>query len=146
MTSAVGATVGARRRRPAVVLACALAGVCGAGGALGAHADRRARAPHLPAVLDQSPDGVVALSGVLVEDASVGANGVRLRLAVHRMAEQDVDGGESVALTVGGALAEPQMAQWRAGRAIRTPRRCGGRRTISIPASPTTDWRWRAAA
>ncbi len=120
VTSAVGATVGACRRRPAVVLACALAGVGGAGGALGAHADRRARAPQLPAVLDQSPDGVVTLTGVLVEDASVSANGVRLRLAVHRMAEQDVDGAETVALTVGGTLAEPQMAAWRAGRTIRT--------------------------
>ena len=120
VTSTVGATVGACRRRPAVVLACALAGVGGAGGALGAHADRRARTPQLPAVLDQSPDGVVTLTGVLVEDASVSANGVRLRLAVHRMAEQEVDGAETVALTVGGTLAEPQMTAWRAGRTIRT--------------------------
>jgi competence protein ComEC len=31
-----------------------------------------------------------------------------------------VDGAETVALTVGGTLAEPQMTAWRAGRTIRT--------------------------
>ncbi len=109
------------RRRPWVVLACGLAGTCAAGLALGAHADRRARAPQLPALLDQvHSGGVVTLSGVLEEDASAGANGVRLRLAVHRFAGRQVDGAETAALTVGGTLAEPQMAQWRAGRTIRT--------------------------
>jgi hypothetical protein len=45
---------------------------------------------------------------------------VRLRLAVHRFAGRPVDGAEAAALNVGGAFAEPQMAQWRAGRTIRT--------------------------
>jgi len=114
-----GAALGAHRGRPGIVLAGALAGASAAGAALGAHADRRARAPELPALLDQlRPDGVVALSGVLEEDASVGANGVRLRLAVHRFADRGVDGGETAALTVSGTLADPQMALWRAGRTV----------------------------
>ena len=45
---------------------------------------------------------------------------MRLRLAVHRFAGRPVDGAEAAALNVGGTLAEPQMAQWRAGRTIRT--------------------------
>jgi competence protein ComEC len=117
---ALGAAVGAAGRRPWMVLACGLAGACAAGAALGANADRRARTPQLPALLDQlHSGGVIRLAGVLEEDASAGANGVRLRLAVHRFADSEVDGAEAAALTVGGTLAEPQMAQWRAGRAIR---------------------------
>ncbi len=119
---AVGATVGAFRGRPWMALACALAGACAAGVALGVHADRRARTPQLPALLDEvHADGVVMLGGVLEADASAGANGVRLRLAVHRFADRDVDGAETAALTVSGTLAEQQMAHWRAGRAVQTP-------------------------
>ncbi|MBK5295662.1 MAG: DNA internalization-related competence protein ComEC/Rec2 [Vicinamibacteria bacterium] len=119
---AVCAIVGAFRGRPWMVLACALAGACAAGAALGAHADRHARAPQLPALLDQvHADGVVMLGGVLEGDASAGANGVRLRLAVHRFADSDVDGAEAAALTVSGTLAKQQMAHWRAGRAVQTP-------------------------
>ena len=36
------------------------------------------------------------------------------------LATETVDGAEVASLTVGGTLAEPQMAQWRAGRAIQT--------------------------
>ena len=118
---AAGSAIGAHRGRPGIVLAGALAGACAAGAALGAHADRRARAPELPALLDQlRPGGVVALSGVLEEDASPGANGVRLRLAVRRFADRDTDGGETAALTVSGTLADPQIARWRAGRTVHT--------------------------
>ncbi len=90
---ALGAAVGRARRRPWMVVACGLAGACAAGAALGADADRRARAPQLPALLDQvHSGGVIRLSGVLEEDASAGANGVRLRLAVHGFADHEVDG------------------------------------------------------
>ena len=116
-----GAPFALRYRRTAVVLAVALAGVGGAGLALGSHADRRAQDPHLPALLERiRTDSVARLDGFIEEDASAGANGVRLRLAVFRIADIDVDGWESVALTVGGALAEPQMGEWRAGRVIHT--------------------------
>ena len=120
VSSAVGATVGAPACAARVVFACGLAGVWAAGDGAG-----RARRRPSPCA---APSGAarpgharrcVELSGVLDEDASAGANGVRLRLAVHRFAGQEVDGAETVALTVGGTLAEPRMAQWRAGRAIR---------------------------
>jgi competence protein ComEC len=121
LSSALGAAVGAGRRRGWVAFTCGVAGVLAAGAALGSHADRRARAPRLPALLDQSPGGgVVSLGGVLEEDASPGVNGVRLRLVVQRFGDEEVDGNEVASLTVGGALAEPQMAQWRAGRTIQT--------------------------
>ncbi len=78
-------------------------------------------APRLPALLDQvHGGGVVTLRGVLEEDASPGVNGVRLRLAVQRFGDEEVDGAEVASLTVGGTLAEPQMARWRAGRTIQT--------------------------
>lgn len=114
-----GAAAGLWRGRAGVVLVCALGGMCAAGLALGVHADQRARTPVLPALLDQTPPGVVDVSGMLEDDASAGANGVRLRLSVRQLAGRAVDGAEAVALTVGGAFAEAQMAQWRAGRVIR---------------------------
>ena len=118
---AAGAAHGAHCGRLRVVVASALVGASAAGAALGAHADRRARGPELPALLDElRPDGAVVLSGLLEEDASVGANGVRLRLAVQKLAGRTVDGSEAVALTVSGTLAQPQAAHWRAGRAVQT--------------------------
>ena len=119
---AAGGALGAHRGHPVIVLAGALAGASAAGAALGAHADRRARAPELPALLDQlRPGGVVSLSGVLEEDASPGANGVRLRLAVRSFADRKTDGGEMVSLTVSGILAEPQIVRWKAGRTVQMP-------------------------
>lgn len=115
-----GAAAGLWSGRGRVVLVCALGGTCAAGLALGEHADHRAAAPVLPALLDRAPAGVVELSGTLEDDASVGANGVRLRLSVNQFTGHTVHGAETAALTVGGAFAEAQMARWRAGRAIRT--------------------------
>ena len=91
--------------------------------------------------------GVCRLTGVLDEDASAGANGVRLRLAVRRFADHEVDGAETVALTVGGALAG--TADGAMARRPRHPHSRDASASGALPQSGrrlTTDWRWPAAA
>ncbi len=107
------------RRRP---LTAAVAGTCGlaaAGAALGAGAERRAQSPGLAAVAGTGAP--VVLEGVLVEDASESAAGIRLRLAVTRADEVDADGREIAALTVGGTLAADATERWLVGRRVRAP-------------------------
>ncbi len=107
------------RRAPVGVFAAAVSGVLAAGVALGAVAERRAQAPRLAAVAGSGAPLLV--EGVLVEDASEGPAGVRLRVAVTRAGDLHVDGAESAALTVGGTLASDRIGEWRAGRTIRAP-------------------------
>ncbi len=147
----------ARRRRDRSALCVRGPSWCSPAALAGAWAARdgagRARRPASPCAAPSGAarpvhaGGVVALSGVLDEDASAGANGVRLRLAVYRFAEQEVDGAETVALTVGG-----DARRAADGAVARRPRHSRGRDASPSGALPqsrrraTTGWPWRAAA
>ncbi len=112
--------IGLVRQSAHVVVWAACAGVTAGGVALGAHAEGRARHPAAAALVESS-DGVVVVSGVLLEDAAAGPGGVRLRLGIKSIDAAPVSPGESAALTVVGALAPGKMGEWRAGRAISAP-------------------------
>jgi competence protein ComEC len=93
-------------------------GIAALGASLGAHADARARSPALSSVMEAAAGAVVALRGVLTEDANVGPNGVRLRLSVRAVNDARQGGGETAALTVAGVLAPAHLSQWTAGRTV----------------------------
>jgi competence protein ComEC len=114
-----GAFLGLRRGAGRVVLACAMAGTAAAGASLGANAEGRARRPALVPGIERAGSEVVALRGVLAEDAHVGASGVRLRVWVRQLGEEPHDGRELAALTVVGVLAPARVGEWTAGRAVR---------------------------
>ena len=115
--AAAGTAAAAWRRRTVAVLTAALAGLAAAGAALGGLAESRARAPHLDRFAGQP--GPLRIEGVLTEDASAGASGVGLRVAVAAIGGMPADRREVAALSVGGDLAAARMDQWRAGRRVR---------------------------
>ena len=91
---------------------------------LSSRATHEARDPPLRAALaDVLPQGPIAIEGRLGEDAAAGDSGVALVVEVERCGVggevRAVRGG--VRLTVGGALAQGRVGEWRAGRRIRAP-------------------------
>jgi competence protein ComEC len=105
-----------------------LAAVCmlvaGAGWVLGAHAVAHALHPPLGAALERwDDDEPVIVEGRLREDAAVTASGAVMRIDVERVAiggvMRPVAGGISVG--VGGGMQPRFLAQWTAGRLLRTP-------------------------
>ena len=108
------------RGRSRMLLGTSALAVLAAGAALGARADARARSPALGPVTGAADGAVVSLRGVLVEDASVGPGGVRLRLLVRAVNGTRHDGGEVAALTVTGVLAPTHVSRWTAGRTVET--------------------------
>jgi competence protein ComEC len=115
---AAGALVVWLRRAARAFLVCAALGTAAAGAALGAHADGRSRSPRLEPALMAAGGAAVPVQGVLTEDASLGPNGVRLRLSIRSVAGQPFDGAESAALTVAGTLAPSRLDDWVAGRTL----------------------------
>jgi competence protein ComEC len=107
----------ARGGRPSSLIPAGL-GVAAAGMALGAHADARARSPAMGPAIESAAGGSVALRGMLTEDASLGPNGVRLRLTAWTVAGEPYLGREGAALTVAGAFAPSRVPQWTAGRMV----------------------------
>jgi competence protein ComEC len=118
---AAGALVSWQQGAARCVLACATAGTAAAGATLGAHAEARARQPFLAAGIERAGANVVALRGVLTEDAHAGPGGVRLRLSVRRLGDEPHDGREVAALTVAGELAPSAADEWTAGRTVQLP-------------------------
>jgi competence protein ComEC len=74
-------------------------------------------------VVPEDPSAFTLLEGTLRSDASFGAAGVSLSLAVDRIrapgADRLVSGG--AVITVAGSLAPALIGQWRAGRRVRLP-------------------------
>lgn len=160
---AVGVLIAAWQTANAALLVAALwAAFCGGGSLLAADAWQRAWRPSVRLAFEaivaydrsdgeaarggrraaEDPDASAWLTGVLLEDASPGPNGVLLRLDVRSLRHPafpgglDVHGGASI--TVGGTLAGPPLAAgrladsgggdaappfalWRAGRFVALP-------------------------
>jgi competence protein ComEC len=72
-------------------------------------------------VIEAAQGAVVPLRGRLTEDASLGPNGVRLRLSVQAVNGTPHDGAERAALTVTGTLAAARLPEWTAGRTLELP-------------------------
>ena len=74
-------------------------------------------------VLPEDPSAFAVVEGRLRSDASPGAFGVPLNLAVDRIRapafDRTVSGGAQI--TVTGSLASSLMGEWRAGRRVRLP-------------------------
>ena len=72
-----------------------------------------------------SPDGPVAVLGVLREDAAPAASGVALSIDVSSVArvgaDADITVRGGVRLSIGGALLGDRISEWRAGRSVRMP-------------------------
>lgn len=85
--------------------------------------DQRAEAVAGGRVVPEDPSAFAVVEGRLRSDASAGASGVSLNLAVDRIRASAVDrivsGGALI--TVAGSLAPSFMGEWRAGRRVRLP-------------------------
>ena len=84
--------------------------------------EQRSEAVATGRVVPEDPSAFTLLEGTLRSDASFGAAGVSLSLAVDRIrapADRRVSGGALI--TVAGSLAPALIGQWRAGRRVRLP-------------------------
>jgi competence protein ComEC len=121
--ASVSAGVAARHRATGLLLASTLTGfVCGVA-ALAAHDERDAQAPPIRAALSGIGHDTVQVTGRLTEDATPGANGVGLRVAIQTLDDQPHAGPAEAAISVVGELAPALAVQWRRGRQMRLPAR-----------------------
>jgi competence protein ComEC len=85
--------------------------------------EQRADAVAAGRVVPEDPTAFTVLEGTLRSDASFGAAGVSLSVAVDRIrapsGDRRVSGGAIV--TIAGSLAPVSIAQWRTGRRVRLP-------------------------
>jgi competence protein ComEC len=125
----LGAALAFFRDRPRLLAASLAIGCAGAGGALGQREASRALDPPIlrhtqPGLTGgclACPEGPVIVDGVIRDDAELSEFGAAFTLDVVRVRVSGVDTptGGGVRLTVGGTLAAPSRAAWRAGRRIR---------------------------
>lgn len=129
LAATVAAILARRARRGGLVLAAAQAGILCAVWAVASQAELRARDPPLARRLAAADaNSPVWLQGRLLEDASPGGGGVRLRL--------EVAAATIISLTVSGSLAHDHRGGWKAGRVLRVPatvRRPGRFLTPGVP-------------